>query len=114
MMANARTYEIMTPESVGIPKSSLVLGKHSGRHAFRERIAEMGYTLGDKEINLAFKRFKALHDAAKDLRIQRPKMIGVTVLTIVGSVLSVLDVLPVRLRVARPCRLGLTSNANWN
>jgi len=48
----------MRPESVGITKSSLVLGKHSGRHAFRERIEEMGYSFGDQEINLAFKRFK--------------------------------------------------------
>jgi 2-isopropylmalate synthase len=69
------TYEIMTPESVGIPKSSLVLGKHSGRHAFRERIAEMGYTLGDKEINLAFKRFKALSDVKKDVYNEDIEMI---------------------------------------
>jgi len=59
------TYEIMTPESVGIPKSSLVLGKHSGRHAFRDRIESLGYTLTDKELNNAFKRFKALSDVKK-------------------------------------------------
>jgi 2-isopropylmalate synthase len=59
------TYEIMTPESVGISKSSLVLGKHSGRHAFRERIEGLGYTLDDKELNLAFKRFKTLSDMKK-------------------------------------------------
>ncbi len=59
------TYEIMTPESVGIPKSSLVLGKHSGRHAFRERIEGLGYSLDDKELNLAFKRFKSLSDMKK-------------------------------------------------
>jgi len=59
------TYEIMTPESVGISKSSLVLGKHSGRHAFRDRIEELGYTLNDKELNLAFKRFKTLSDMKK-------------------------------------------------
>jgi 2-isopropylmalate synthase len=59
------TYEIMKPESVGISKSSLVLGKHSGRHAFRERIEELGYTLDDKELNLTFKRFKALSDMKK-------------------------------------------------
>jgi len=69
------TYEIMTPESVGIPKSSLVLGKHSGRHAFRERIIEMGYTLGDKELNLAFKRFKALSDMKKDIYNEDIEMI---------------------------------------
>jgi 2-isopropylmalate synthase len=59
------TYEIMTPQSVGIPKSSLVLGKHSGRHAFRERIEGLGYTLSEKELNLAFKRFKVLSDMKK-------------------------------------------------
>jgi len=69
------TYEIMTPESVGIPKSSLVLGKHSGRHAFRERIMEMGYTLEDKELNLAFKRFKALSDMKKDIYNEDIEMI---------------------------------------
>lgn len=69
------TYEIMTPESVGIPKSSLVLGKHSGRHAFRERIIEMGYTLEDKELNLAFKRFKTLSDMKKDIYNEDIEMI---------------------------------------
>jgi 2-isopropylmalate synthase len=59
------TYEIMDPESVGIGKSSLVLGKHSGRHAFRERLKSLGYDLSDDEINTAFKRFKALADHKK-------------------------------------------------
>lgn len=69
------TYEIMTPESVGILKSSLILGKHSGRHAFRERINEMGYSLEDKELNLAFKRFKALSDMKKDIYNEDIEMI---------------------------------------
>jgi len=69
------TYEIMTPESVGIPKSSLILGKHSGRHAFRERIIEMGYSLEDKELNLAFKRFKSLSDMKKDVYNEDIEMI---------------------------------------
>ena len=69
------TYEIMTPESVGIPKSSLVLGKHSGRHAFRERIEELGYSLDDKEINLAFKRFKSLSDMKKNVYEEDIEMI---------------------------------------
>ncbi len=59
------TYEIMRPESVGISKSSLVLGKHSGRHAFRDRIESMGYTLSDRQLLTAFKRFKALSDVKK-------------------------------------------------
>lgn len=69
------TYEIMTPESVGIPKSTLVLGKHSGRHAFRERIKELGFTLDDKELNLAFKRFKALADLKKNVYDEDIEMI---------------------------------------
>jgi len=61
------TYEIMTPESVGLSKSTLVLGKHSGRHAFRERLKELGYTLNDAELNKAFERFKRLADQKKDV-----------------------------------------------
>ncbi len=59
------TYEIMTPESVGIPKSSLVLGKHSGRHAFREKLGELGYELSSAELDVAFKRFKKVADQKK-------------------------------------------------
>lgn len=61
------TYEIMTPESVGIPQSLLVLGKLSGRHAFKKRIEEMGYNLTDEQLNKAFKRFKELCDQKKHL-----------------------------------------------
>jgi len=59
------TYEIMTPESIGVSKSTLVLGKHSGRHAFRERLREIGYELGDENLNIAFKRFKEIADKKK-------------------------------------------------
>jgi 2-isopropylmalate synthase len=69
------TYEIMTPESVGIGKSSLVLGKHSGRHAFKDRIQELGYSLEDKEVNLAFKRFKTLSDMKKNVYDEDIEMI---------------------------------------
>jgi len=61
------TYEIMTPESIGLAKSKLVLGKHSGRHAFRARLEEMGYRLSDEEIDRAFERFKVLADAKKEI-----------------------------------------------
>ena len=61
------TYEIMDPESVGISKSSLVLGKHSGRHAFRERLQALGYYLTEDEINLTFKRFKDMADRKKTI-----------------------------------------------
>jgi 2-isopropylmalate synthase len=59
------TYEIMTPESVGIPKTSLILGKHSGRHAFREKLKELGYELSSAELDVAFKRFKKVADKKK-------------------------------------------------
>ena len=65
MLKNAATYEIMTPESVGWSKSSLVLGKHSGRAAFRDKLAALGYELGENALNDAFARFKALADAKK-------------------------------------------------
>jgi len=61
----AKTYEIMDPRTVGIPASSLVLGKLSGRHAFKERLAEMGYSLNDEDLNRAFKAFKELADKKK-------------------------------------------------
>ena len=47
MLKHNKTYEIMSPESVGLSKSKLVLGKHSGRHAFKQKLIEMGYNLGD-------------------------------------------------------------------
>jgi 2-isopropylmalate synthase len=67
MLKNAQTYEIMTPESVGLTESKLVLGKHSGRHAFREKLKELGYELGDNAVQDAFKRFKDLADLKKDM-----------------------------------------------
>jgi len=61
------TYEIMTPESVGVPRSRLVLGKHSGRHAFKKRLEELGVELGEEDLNKAFVRFKALCDRKKEV-----------------------------------------------
>jgi len=60
------TYEIMTPESVGLV-ARLVLGKHSGRHAIRKRLSELGYELSDEDLNKAFIRFKALADKKKEV-----------------------------------------------
>lgn len=67
MLKNAQTYEIMTPESVGLHRSSLVLGKHSGRHAFKTRLQDLGYGLSDDEIEDAFQRFKDLADKKKTI-----------------------------------------------
>ncbi|PJB70878.1 MAG: 2-isopropylmalate synthase [Alphaproteobacteria bacterium CG_4_9_14_3_um_filter_47_13] len=65
MLKNQKTYEIMTPESVGLHKSELVLGKHSGRHAFKKKIEDLGYQLGDNAFQEIFKRFKDLADRKK-------------------------------------------------
>ncbi len=66
MLKHQSTYEIMRPETVGLQASSLVLGKHSGRHAFRVRLEEMGYDdLNDEELKQAFKRFKRIADKKK-------------------------------------------------
>ncbi len=61
------TYEIMTPESVGIPRSSIILGKLSGRHAFRERVTELGYRLSEADLERAFDRFKQVADKKRDI-----------------------------------------------
>lgn len=65
VLKRQETYEIMRPETVGLTRSHLVLGKHSGRHAFRVRLEELGYTLEKDELNKAFRRFKALADKKK-------------------------------------------------
>lgn len=65
MLKNAGTYEIMTPESVGVSKTSLVMGKHSGRHAFKEKLKELGYELGENALEDAFIRFKEIADRKK-------------------------------------------------
>ena len=66
MLKHAGTYEIMTPESVGLSKSSLVMGKHSGRAAFRDKLLSLGYGgIGDNAMNDAFRRFKDLADRKK-------------------------------------------------
>ncbi|MDH5619361.1 MAG: 2-isopropylmalate synthase [Gammaproteobacteria bacterium] len=67
MLQHASTYEIMRPEDVGLAKSNLVLGKHSGRHAFRDRLLELGFELDEFETNRAFQEFKKLADKKKDV-----------------------------------------------
>ncbi|MDX2288682.1 MAG: 2-isopropylmalate synthase [Hyphomicrobiaceae bacterium] len=65
MLKHQQTYEIMTPESVGVAKTALVMGKHSGRNAFRSKLKDLGYELGDNQLEDAFTRFKALADRKK-------------------------------------------------
>jgi 2-isopropylmalate synthase len=67
MLKNPLTYEIMTPESIGLKKSALVLGKHSGRHAFKERLKELGYQLEDLDLDRVFARFKDVADKKKEI-----------------------------------------------
>jgi len=67
MLKNAQTYEIMTPESVGVKQTSLVMGKHSGRHAFVHKLEELGYHLAGNQLEDAFVRFKALADKKKQI-----------------------------------------------
>ncbi|RAL26808.1 2-isopropylmalate synthase [Thermoflavimicrobium daqui] len=67
MLKNKETYEIMTPETVGMDESLLVLGKHSGRHAFKKRLEELGYPQSDEQINVLFTRFKELADRKKEI-----------------------------------------------
>lgn len=67
MLKHATTYEIMRPETVGLTQSRLVLGKHSGRHAFKVRLSELGYDLEGDDLDRAFERFKALADKKKTI-----------------------------------------------
>jgi len=67
VLKQSQTYEIMTPQSVGISKSMLVLGKHSGRHALTKRFEELGYTLTKDELNDAYKKFTEIADKKKEV-----------------------------------------------
>jgi len=67
VLAKATTYEIMTPQSIGLKSSELVLGKHSGRHAFEKKVKELGFKLAQKEFEKAFNDFKALADKKKNI-----------------------------------------------
>ena len=67
VLANKKTYEILTPEAVGITTNNIVLGKHSGRHAFESRLKELGYALEQEEMNRCFEEFKLLCDKKKDV-----------------------------------------------
>ncbi len=67
LLKERTTYEIMRPESIGLVKTNLVLGKHSGRHAFRDRLKQMGYDFSEDDLNKAFERFKHLADQKKEV-----------------------------------------------
>jgi len=67
VLKNPMTYEIMKPENIGLSANKLVLGKHSGRHALRSHLKELGYDLSDEELKLVFTKFKELADKKKDI-----------------------------------------------
>jgi len=67
VLANTLTYEIMTPQSIGLNRNNLVLGKHSGKHAFKDRLKSMGYTLKEGKIEKLFVKFKELADMKKEV-----------------------------------------------
>jgi 2-isopropylmalate synthase len=67
VLQNAETYEIMKPEDIGIKANSLVLGKHSGKHAFRDKVTALGFDPSDEELLRAFEEFKKLADRKKEL-----------------------------------------------
>ncbi len=67
MLKEKSTYEIMTPETIGLKESKLVMGKHSGRHAFREHLIELGFELDEEAVNRAFAKFKVLADKKKEV-----------------------------------------------
>jgi 2-isopropylmalate synthase len=67
VLKNRMTYEIMEPEIVGLSTNRLVLGKHSGRHAFRQKLASLGYDLSDEDLKRVFERFKELADKRKEI-----------------------------------------------
>ena len=67
VLKRRETYEIMTPQSIGLRQSKMVLGKHSGRHAFGRKMADLGFKLGREQLNAAFEKFKALADKKKEV-----------------------------------------------
>lgn len=67
MLKNRQTYEVMTPESVGVPQTKIVLGRHSGRHGLKSRLVELGYKLSEEEIQAVYEKFSALADKKKEI-----------------------------------------------
>ncbi|MDD7910357.1 2-isopropylmalate synthase [Pseudovibrio exalbescens] len=90
MLKNAETYEIMRPEDVGVRATSLVMGKHSGRHAFKDKLVELGYDLGDNAFQEAFRRFKELADRKKNVYDEDIEALVEDEITIQGETVKVI------------------------
>lgn len=91
LLKEKTTYEIIRPETVGFHKTKFVLGKHSGRHAFKTKLAELGFTLSDEELNSTFERFKSLADQKKDIYDQDIEALVSDEVTKVPEVYSLVD-----------------------
>jgi len=91
LLKEKSTYEIITPETIGLHKTKFVLGKHSGRHAFRTRLNELGYSLNDAELNSAFERFKKLADLKKEIYDEDLEFLVTEELTTVPEIYSLVD-----------------------
>lgn len=85
VISNTLTYEIMRPEDVGIPQNTMVLGKHSGKHALSERLKSMGYDIGSAELDEIFTRFKALADKKKNITILDLEALALSQRSVVAS-----------------------------
>ncbi|WP_310619123.1 2-isopropylmalate synthase [Flexibacterium corallicola] len=90
MLKNAETYEIMRPEDVGVRATSLVMGKHSGRHAFKDKLTELGYELGDNAFQEAFRRFKELADRKKNVYDEDIQALVEDEITVQGETVKVI------------------------
>jgi 2-isopropylmalate synthase len=91
LLKEKSTYEIIRPEAIGLHKTKFVLGKHSGRHAFRTRLSELGYTLADSEINHAFERFKRLADQKKEIYDEDLEALVTEEVTTVTEIYALVD-----------------------
>ncbi len=91
LLKEKSTYEIIRPETIGLHKTKFVLGKHSGRHAFRTRLVELGHTLNDEEINSAFKRFKRIADHKKEIFDEDLEALVSDEFTMVPEIYSLID-----------------------
>lgn len=91
LLKEKSTYEIIRPETIGMHKTKFVLGKHSGRHAFRTRLNELGYTLSDEEVDSAFERFKKVADHKKDIFDEDLEALISDEMTMVPELYSLID-----------------------
>lgn len=111
MLKNAETYEIMRPEDVGVRETSLVMGKHSGRHAFKEKLVSLGFELGDNAFEDAFNRFKDLADRKKHVYDEDIEALVETEITARGETNHVLS-LTVIAGTGGPQKAILTMDVN--